>query len=45
MAYNGSGFMHINFAMQEDIFAALVSDLIMSRYGEGFQLLVLADEL
>ena len=45
VAYNGSGFMHINFAMQEDIFAALVSDLIMSRYGEGFQLLVLADEL
>lgn len=36
-------FLHINLTIPEDVFASLVSDLIMSRYGEGFQLLLLAE--
>jgi hypothetical protein len=36
-------FSHINLTLAEDVFAALVGDLIMGQYGGGFQLLMLAD--
>ena len=46
VSHNESGFLHIHLAMREDVFATLVSDMIMGRFfggGEGFQLLMLAD--
>ena len=48
VSYHEGGFLHINLAMREDLFATLVSDIIMGRFmggGEGFQLLMLSEEL
>ena len=46
VSYSETGFLHMNLAMQEDVFATLVSDVVMRQFfggGEGFQLLMLSD--
>jgi hypothetical protein len=47
VGYHTEGFMHIHLAMRDDLFATLVSDLIVGRLfggGDGFQLLMLSDQ-
>jgi hypothetical protein len=44
---SATGFYHIHLMMQEDIFATLVSDLIMGQFfgeNQGFRLLMLAED-
>ena len=48
VAYDDTGFTHIRLTMREDLFATLVSDLIMGRFLnglEGFQLVMLSEEI
>lgn len=47
VGYRADGFMYIHLTMREDIFATLMSDLIVGRFfggADGFRLLMLADD-